>query len=123
VQWWLVWTIVVGAVVVLSAALVAVPAMGVRRRLAELNRVTALLLERTTARTQKLAADSERVRATVAGVQHRTGGVRRKIKALKAGRTSDAAALAAADAPAAEGRGAPRPRSGRQRSGGGAGRR
>lgn len=85
VEWWLVWTIV-GAVVLLSVLLVAVPAMGVRRRVAELNRVKALAQERTTARARKLRASAQQVQVTLGGVQHHAEATRRKVEALKGGR-------------------------------------
>lgn len=106
--WWLVWTIV-GAVVLLSVVLVAVPAMAVRRRMAELDRVRALAQERMTARTQKLLASSERVQATLGGLQERSTIMQLRIEALKAARANGAAALeAAGEASAVEGTGTDR---------------
>lgn len=105
--WWLVWT-VVGGVVLLSLLLVAVPAMGVRRRLAEFHRVRALAQERTAARTRKLLAGWEQVQATLRGVQDRTAVMQREVAALKASRASDRAALEAVAEDPGAGRGADR---------------
>lgn len=94
--WWLVWTIV-GAVVLLSVLLVAVPAIGVRRRVVEFHRVRALVRERALTRTQKLMLGWEQVRATLGGVQARAEVTQRKVAAVKAARATDRAAPRAGD--------------------------
>lgn len=96
VPWWLVWTIV-GGVVLLSALLVVVPAIGVRRRMAEFHRVRALVQERTTTRTQKLMVGWEQVQARLGGVQDRTAVMQRKVGALRASQARGRVGLEAAE--------------------------
>lgn len=70
--WW-----IAGAVVLVSLLVLGAVAAGLRRRLAELDRVATLARERA-GQAQRLQHAAGRLAATLAGVQQRAAGLSRR---------------------------------------------